>query len=99
MSQQPSLCRACHKPLEGIPFGNYYRLVCMNWNCPLHRERQGVIERKEGLKPVSTFLPEPLTGIVPRPRVSPPRGMIRKTRRGRKKTVRRKGLEYARETV
>lgn len=38
---------ACRQPLARVPMGDYYRLVCNNWHCPLHKEGQGNIPNGE----------------------------------------------------
>jgi hypothetical protein len=90
MNQLPTHCRKCRKPLSDMPVGRFYRRVCVNWKCPLHRECQGIWERHTDLGSIATFMPAPLTDSTHKPR---------KDHRGRKKTVRRKELEYARKTL
>jgi hypothetical protein len=94
MIQTNTPCRHCQEPMIGIDLGRHFRIVCNKPTCPLFRERQGVIEKQIELAPIETFMPAPL------PRTpSPRRRRLLSGKKARKKTVRRKGLVYARKTV
>jgi hypothetical protein len=86
-------CRKCGQPLIGISVGRYYRLECDNDECLLFREGQGSMEQNIDLSPIMTSMPAPLPKIP-----SPPRSRLI-SGNNRKKTVRRRGLEYSRRTL
>jgi len=78
----------------GIEYARHYRIVCDNMGCPLYRECQDIIQKQVELAPVETFMPAPLPRTL-----SPPRRRLISGKKARKKTVRRKGLVYARKKV
>jgi hypothetical protein len=77
-------CRECGFPMIGIKVGRYYRLECDNDKCLLFREGQGSTEQYIDLTPILASMPAPLPKIYSR------------GKKNKKKTVRRKGLEYSR---
>jgi hypothetical protein len=87
-------CRECGKPMIGIKVGRYYRLVCDNGECLLFREGQGSRECNIDLTEIITSMPAPLPKAP-----SLPRGRLLSGKKNKKKTVRRKGLEYSRRTL
>jgi len=86
MIQTDMPCSLCGQPMIGITISRYYALVCDNWGCGKYRQIQGNIERRTDFGAITTFMPAPLTNISPQP----------SKEKARKKTVRRKGLVYAR---
>jgi len=85
-------CRSCREPMIGIEFARHTRVVCDKLGCPLYREGQGCIEKEIRLEPVDIFMPAPLPK-------TPPRGRLISKKKARKKTIRRKGLVYARKAI
>lgn len=37
-----STCKECNQPLASVDFTAGYYYVCLNWQCPLYRERQEI---------------------------------------------------------
>ena len=64
-------CSECKKPLTEFTINGHRVLVCMNWECHLYRERQGV--RKKA--PI----------VVPERKISPSRQAWLVRRRARRK--------------
>lgn len=92
MIQTEIPCRRCGEPMIEIKFSRHYMLECNKLGCPLYRQSQG--SREIGFGPTTQFIPAPLPKTY-----NPPRGRLISGKKARKKTVRRKGLVYARKKV
>lgn len=95
MIQTEIPCSRCGQPLMEIDFNRtHYMRLCLNWRCPIRRQSQGSREKSIGFGPITGFMPAPLPKTP-----SPPRGRLISGKKAREKTVRRKGLVYARKAI